>query len=184
MSATNLLIRLREKSNSDGLLVFSGIIFFFSQLIIILSLYPISFWDFLNLQLCFSRKYYLNVFALWQVHGIFDNYVRHLGFDFIHPFWYTAFLTGALSRSLDRLKAEAGFSWLLLAPLAAGLFDVLENFLQIYFLQDPARHISQNLAEISSLFSTLKWFLVFFTVYLILINAVRVYFPKNFFRRA
>lgn len=184
MSLQNFLIRLRAQSNSRDLLLFSGILYFFSQMIIILVLFPIPLKEFLDLQLCFSRKYYLNLFALWQVHGLFDNYVRHLGFDFIHPLWYTAFLTGALSRSLDRIEAPAKISWLLLAPLAGGLFDVLENLTQIYFLQNPARHITQTLAEISSLFSTLKWFLIFFTVYLILINAARVYFPKNFFRRA
>ncbi len=113
--------------------------------------------DILAIQFAFSPQAYWWIIELWGASGL-ALYRAHFAWDNFHPFVYGAFgyLMIARTRWFDgrRLRRVA----MLLLPVA-GLFDLVENALQI-FLLGQSHGVDSVLIPLSATCSLLKWGLI------------------------
>ena len=154
--------------------VFFGVTYAVSQLAIIAILRPVGTANFLHLQcLTFDAASYIEVFTRWRADGSLDAYRAHLTIDTVHWVWYSMFATSLLARLFERLDVPPRYDFVLLLPLASGLFDGLENHFQHVFLETPDfAAIVDPLPLWSACASILKWLLV--AIYVTTIGALGV----------
>ncbi|MBI4970404.1 MAG: hypothetical protein HZC17_00985 [Candidatus Omnitrophica bacterium] len=146
---------MRKFFGSIWWVLFFGATYLVSQAVIIHLLQPIGAKDFLSLQLCFSKKFYLHMIQAWQASGQIVAYKAHFLIDWFHPIWYTLFLTSALATVFNAKSVPAEWNKLLFLPLIAGIADELENLMQIFLLSGIK--VTQGFVNISSGCSLVKW---------------------------
>jgi hypothetical protein len=166
------LSRLRVTLGQTWLIVLFGIAYLISQVTILVIVEPLG-GQFAKLQ-CFgfSAETYFAVFRHWEETGVMAAYKAHFVLDNVHWIWYAAFFTFLLCRLFESNQLSHRLDWVLLLPLASGLFDWYENKLQNVFLGSPDfSTIVDPLPLLSTIASDIKWTLaltyVLFTLVLL-----------------
>ena len=140
-----------------------GFLYFLSQSLLIVILYPLGIGTFLKLQVSFSKDSYLQAFDAWKAQGVFGRYVLHLYPDMIHPFLFSFFLFSLLK------KHRAPFA-VLMFPVISGLADYVENTIQFVILSG---RLTEPLIFLSSLMSVVKWGLALISIVWIATSVLR-----------
>ncbi len=103
----------------------------------------------LSLQLAFSKEYGINIVNSWGKGGV-ERFTHYIISDYIYALSYSFFL----ALLLFQLKSRIYF-----LPLVAGLFDWVENSMEILFTHDMI-HFSTYVFFLHSLIASLKWLIV------------------------
>lgn len=152
--AENFII---QESDSNILIAVFGIIYFTSQIIIGSIIYPLGA-DALTLQTTFSSDTFKEIALRWIVSGQIAIYDQHFYFDNFHPVWYSIFLSLLLARTFKINHINPQFNFMILTPFVAGICDLVENMMHLYFLGDLYR-ATPMLVALSGLATNTKWFL-------------------------
>jgi len=161
------LSQLRLALGHTWLIGLFGIAYLVSQVTILIIVEPLGS-SLAELQcLGFSADRYIAIFRHWEETGVMSAYRAHFVLDDVHWVWYSAFFTVLLCRLFESRRIPHRFNWLLLLPLASGLFDWYENQMQHVFLSSPDfSTIVDPLPLLSTLASDAKWMLA--SVYILL----------------
>ncbi len=164
-----------NKRNLCAAAVASGILYFTSQIVIMIILEPLGNENILRFQLMFDEKGMADLLWAWGQPGI-DTFKSHFYLDFIHPILYGSFmfftmlyiktgLTGAIGKG-----AIPGYCYI---PLAAAAFDLAENVLELTILgQYP--DLSGVLVFMTALVSLCKWTLAGISICIIFVTGARL----------
>ena len=105
----------------------------------------------------------LEMFEAWGAQGRL-YYIRYQYRDFIYPMIYTALMTGVLIR----LIRPSSFNVWVLIPSVAMIFDFIENYYLRVLVYDFPNLNPINIS-MATLFSSLKWSFIAFSLILIFI---------------
>ncbi len=95
--------------------------------------------------------------------------------DFIYPLIYSTLLVGLLIRV--RLPEKLNF--VVLVPWIAAVFDYAENLMVRKMVSDFP-NIKEGFAQASSMFTVLKWDLIFFSLaFIVVFGAWRIFAKRN-----
>jgi hypothetical protein len=151
-----MLDRYRDRISSAKVILLFGIIYIVSQIIIANILHPLDSRLFLKAQTTFSREIYLNLLQGWEQAGMMGRYRLHFYFDFIHPVWYSIFISALLAKGMNLNRWSSRFNILLLIPFIAGMMDLVENVFHALFISNYST-ISDHHIFLSALASNTKW---------------------------
>lgn len=157
--ARGFLAGMRERLGRAGVLVLLGIAFAVSQATILTLLHPVGGAAVFRFQTTLSAADFAATLERWRAAGVLDAYWRHYALDFIHPVLYASFVAALLARGLDANRISHRYDTVLLAPLVAGTFDLVENAIHVALLADPAR-IGPLPVVASGVAAILKWTLL------------------------
>ena len=102
------------------------------------------------LQLSFDKAVAKEIVSTWNI----EAFREWIFTDYIYALSYVLFFASLLLW-LGREK-HVNVKWFVAIALCAGMFDWVENSLELWFLQDTD-HFSSTLFFIHSVLSTLKW---------------------------
>jgi hypothetical protein len=154
------LSRLRPALARAWLIGLFGSAYLVSQVTILILVAPLG-GELAELQ-CFgfSAAKYLSVFRHWEAAGTMGAYRAHFVLDDVHWVWYAGFFTALLCWLFEKHRVSHRFDWVLVLPLASGLFDWYENQLQHVFLESADYSaLVDPLPLLSTLASDAKWLL-------------------------
>jgi hypothetical protein len=155
LRAENYIIR---KSDSNILIAIFTIIYLTSQIIIGSILHPIGPLNVLALQTTLSSDTFKAIVSGWIASGQIAIYYKHFYVDNFHPVFYSIFLSLLIARAFKINNINPKFNWIILTPFVAGICDLFENMMHLYFLADLQR-ATPTLVAISGLATNTKWFL-------------------------
>jgi len=169
---------ISQKSDSNVLIIIFGIIYFTSQFIIGSIIHPLGVGNFLALQTTLSSDTFKEIASGWIASDQVKIYYKHFYFDNFHPIWYSIFLSLLIARTFKINGVSPSFNFIILTPFIAGICDLIENMMHIYFLSD-LRHATPALVALSGTATNTKWFLAFSGVAIVSILVV-AWFVKKF----
>jgi hypothetical protein len=173
---------ISQKSDSNILIAAFGIIYFTSQFIIGSIMHPLGIKDALTLQTTFSSDTFKQIASSWISSGQVNIYYRHFYFDNFHPIWYSIFLSLLIARTFKINNINPKFNFIILTPFVAGICDLIENMMHLYFLADLNR-ATPALVALSGTATNTKWFLalsgVAIVTVLITVWIVKTYIKKS-----
>jgi hypothetical protein len=179
---TNIFSRtenfISQKSDSNILIIIFGIIYFTSQFIIGSIVYPLGTGNVLALQTTLSSDIFKKIASGWIASGQIGIYYKHFYFDNFHPIWYSIFLSLMIAKTFKVNGINPKFNFLILTPFIAGICDLIENAMHLYFLSD-LRRATPALVAFSGTVTNTKWFLAFSGVGIIFILTI-AWFVKTF----
>jgi hypothetical protein len=146
------------KSDSNFLIALFAVIYFTSQIIIGSIIHKIGALNALALQTTLSSDTFKTIASGWIASGQIDIYYRHFYFDNFHPIWYSIFLSLLIARAFQINHVNPKLNFVVLTPYIAGICDLFENMMHLYFLADLNR-ATTLLVAISGLATNTKWFL-------------------------
>ncbi len=109
------------------------------------------------LQLAFDKENGIEIINRWALSGI-KNFNQFIFTDYIYALSYSVFFASILS-ALILKKSNQNLSkqkWIIYLPFIAGLFDWIENTLELFFINNPIE-FSNTLFFIHSIIASLKW---------------------------
>lgn len=162
---------ISRKSDSNILIIIFGIIYFTSQLIIGSIIQPLGVGNVLALQITLSSDTFKEIAAGWIASGQIAIYYKHFYFDNFHPIWYSIFLSLLIARTFKMNGVSPSFNFIILTPFIAGICDLIENAMHLYFLKD-LRRATPALVAFSGTATNTKWFLAFSGVAIVSILVV------------
>ena len=120
--------------------------------------------DLLRLQLAFAKIDGMRIVQAWGETGV-RNFRKLIVFDYLYAVSYVLLLVTAIGYFAERCEGKLGRLPIIFTCLAvlAGLFDMLENTLEIFFLNDLAGFPSALFFG-HSIVAVLKWMMVLFVV--------------------
>ena len=139
--------------------VISGIMYFGKGGL--LDIYSLSGMFIPDLSFLHTKEGLLSMFDAWGAQGRL-YYVRYQYRDFIYPMIYTALMTG----TLVRLIRPISFNLWVIVPSFAMIFDFIENYYLRILVYDYPDLIPHNIS-MATLFSSLKWTFIAFSLILI-----------------
>jgi hypothetical protein len=112
----------------------------------------------LRLQLSFHKEYGIEIINLWSESGI-ENFKLWIFTDYIYAIAYSLFLASLVSFIAIKKGKEKNYvhKWLVILAFFAGLFDWIENTMELFFIKDPYNY-SSFLFFLHSIFASVKWF--------------------------
>ncbi len=170
----NFIIR---KSDSNFLIAVFGIFYFTSQIIIGSILHPLGVKNVSALQTTFSSDTFKSIASVWIASGQINTYYKHFYFDNFHPIWYSIFLSLLIARAFKIDNINPRFNFIILTPFIAGICDLIENMMHLYFLAD-LQHATPVLVALSGLATNTKWLLALFGVAVVFV-LISVWIIKN-----
>ena len=173
---------ISRKSDSNIPIIIFGIIYFTSQFIIGSIMHPLGVGNFLALQTTLSSDTFKEIASGWIASGQIGIYYKHFYFDNFHPIWYSIFLSLLIARTFKTNCVNPRFNFILLTPFVAGICDLFENTMHLYFLGDLGR-ATPTLVALSGTATNIKWFLAFFSlgvvIVLTIVFCVRTFITKT-----
>jgi len=169
---------ISRKSDSNILIIISGIIYFISQFIIGSIVHPLGMDNFLALQTTLSSDKFKEIASGWIASGQIGLYYKHFTFDNLHPIFYSIFLSLLIARTFKINSVSPKFNFFILTPFIAGICDLFENTMHLYFLGDLER-ATPALVALSGTVTDTKWCLAFAGVGVVSILVV-VWIVKTF----
>jgi hypothetical protein len=149
---------ISQKSDSNVLIIIFGIIYFTSQFIIGSIIHPLGVGNVLALQTTLSSDTFKEIASGWIASGQIGIYYKHFYFDNFHPIWYSIFLSLLIARTFKINGVSPSFNFIILTPFIAGICDLIENAMHLYFLSD-LRRATPALVALSGTATNTKWFL-------------------------
>jgi hypothetical protein len=171
---------ISQKSDSNILIAVFGIIYFTSQSIIGLIAHPLGVKDVLALQTTFSSDTFKAIASGWIASGQIGIYYEHFYFDNFHPIWYSVFLSLLIARVFKINCVSSSFNFIILTPFIAGICDLVENMMHLYFLAD-LNHATPALVALSGTATNTKWFLALSGVAIVTVLTI-AWFVKTFLK--
>lgn len=172
---------ISQKSDSNILIIIFGIIYFTSQFIIGSIVHPLGLSNFLALQTTLSSDTFKEIASGWIASGQIGIYYKHFYFDNVHPIWYSIFLSLLIARAFKINGVSPSFNFIILTPFIAGICDLIENAMHLYFLSD-LRRATPALVALSGTATNTKWFVSLSGVAIVSI-LIGVWFVKTFIIR-
>ena len=169
---------ISQKSDSNILIIIFGIIYFTSQFIIGSIVHPLGTGNVLALQTTLSSDIFKEIVSGWIASGQIGIYYKHFYFDNFHPIWYSIFLSLMIAKTFKVNGINPKFNFLILTPFIAGICDLIENAMHLYFLSD-LRRATPALVALSGTATNIKWFLAFSGVGIVFILTI-AWFIKTF----
>ena len=169
---------ISQKSDSNVLIIIFGIIYFTSQFIIGSIINPLGVGNVLALQTTLSSDTFKEITSGWIASGQIAIYYKHFYFDNFHPIWYSIFLSLLIARAFKINGVSQSFNFIILTPFIAGICDLVENAMHIYFLSD-LRRATPALVALSGTATNTKWFLSLSGVGIVFILTI-AWFVKTF----
>ena len=169
---------ISQKSDSNVLIIIFGIIYFTSQFIIGSIINPLGVGNVLALQTTLSSDTFKEIASGLIASGQIGIYYKHFYFDNFHPIWYSIFLSLLIARTFKINGVSPSFNFIILTPFIAGICDLVENAMHIYFLSD-LRRATPALVALSGTATNTKWFLSLSGVAIVSILVV-AWFVKTF----
>jgi len=112
--------------------------------------------DFLAIQLTLSHERFLTIASGWQSAGLMPVYCRHFYLDYLHPVFYSVFLSSFMALAFARRGVSSKYNVILFLPFLAALLDMVENSFHIYMLLDFTR-ITAGMVMMSGICTWVKW---------------------------
>ena len=165
-----------KKSDSNFLIAIFGILYFASQIKIASIVHPLGI-DMLRIQTTLSSETFKAIASGWIASGQINIYYQHFHYDNIHPLWYSIFLSLLIARTFKINGVNPKFNFIILTPFVAGICDLFENMMHLYFLADLNR-ATPALVALSGTATNTKWFLSLSGVALVSV-LVAVWFVKK-----
>jgi len=165
-----------KKSDSNFLIAIFGILYFASQIKIASIVHPLGI-DMLRIQTTLSSDTFKAIASGWIASGQINIYYQHFYYDNIHPVWYSIFLSLLIARTFKINGVNPKFNFIILTPFVAGICDLIENMMHLYFLADLNR-ATPALVALSGTATNTKWFLSLSGVALVSV-LVAVWFVKK-----
>ena len=165
-----------KKSDSNFLIAIFGILYFASQIKIASIVHPLGI-DMLRIQTTLSSDTFKAIASGWIASGQINIYYQHFYYDNIHPVWYSIFLSLLIARTFKINGVNPKFNFIILTPFVAGICDLFENMMHLYFLADLNR-ATPALVALSGTATNTKWFLSLSGVALVSV-LVAVWFVKK-----
>ena len=111
----------------------------------------------LALQLAFDKEVGIEIINTWGKSGI-ENFKQLIFTDYIYALGYSFFFASILSvLILKKSKQNSSkYKFIIFLPFIAGLFDWIENTLELLFIHNPIE-FSNTLFFIHSIIASLKW---------------------------
>jgi len=111
----------------------------------------------LSLQLAFDKEVGIKIINSWTQSGI-ENFNQFIFTDYIYALCYSIFFTSILSVLILKKSKQNILKYKLIVylPFIAGLFDWIENTLELLFINNPIE-FSNILFFIHSIIASLKW---------------------------
>ena len=172
---------ISQKADSNILIIIFGIIYFTSQFIIGSIIHPLGVSNVLALQTTLSSDTFKEIASGWIASGQIAIYYKHFYFDNFHPIWYSIFLSLLIARTFKINGISPSFNFIILTPFIAGVCDLIENMMHLYFLSD-LRRATPALVAFSGTATNTKWFLSLSGVAIVSI-LIGVWFVKSFIIR-
>ena len=169
---------ISQKSDSNILIIIFGIIYFTSQFIIGSIVHPLGTGNVLALQTTLSSDIFKEIASGWIASGQIGIYYKHFYFDNFHPIWYSIFLSLMIAKTFKVNGINPKFNFLILTPFIAGICDLIENAMHLYFLSD-LRRATPAFVALSGTATNIKWFLAFSGVGIVFILTI-AWFIKTF----
>jgi hypothetical protein len=154
------LNKLRKLADHTPLIVLSGVAYFVSQYLIGTYLHQLGPIDVWRLQTTFSSETFKAIVSGWVSAGKIGIYYGHYYFDYFHPLWYGAFLSLLMARAFNANGIGERFNLFLIAPFIAGICDLSENNLHLYFLSN-LDNATPMMVALSGTLTNTKWLLAF-----------------------
>ena len=109
------------------------------------------------LQLAFDKEIGIEIINSWTQSGI-DNFNQFIFTDYIYALAYSVFFASILSVLIFKKSKQNILKYKLIVylPFIAGLFDCIENTLELLFIHNPIK-FSNILFFIHSIIASLKW---------------------------
>jgi hypothetical protein len=167
---------ISKKSDSNILIAIFGILYFASQIKIASIVHPLGI-DMLRIQTTLSSETFKAIASGWIASGQINIYYQHFYYDNIHPLWYSIFLSLLIARTFKINGVNPKFNFIILTPFVAGICDLIENMMHLYFLADLNR-ATPALVALSGTATNTKWFLSLSGVALVFVLVV-VWFVKK-----
>jgi hypothetical protein len=168
---------ISKKSDSNLIIAIFGIIYFASQIKIASIVHPLGI-DMLRIQTTLSSDSFKEIASGWIASGQIGLYYKHFYFDNFHPIWYSIFLSLLIARAFKINNINPKFNFFILTPFVAGVCDLIENMMHLYFLADLKR-ATPVLVALSGLATNTKWFLALSGVAIVTI-LIGVWVVKTF----
>lgn len=119
----------------------------------------LSFW--------YTAEHLYKTAEIYGENGRMEYIKMHAGFDLVWPAVYVGFLAVSISWVFAGISGESLYRRLNLIPVAAGIFDFLENlFTSIVMLRYP--ELSLGIDSLAPIATLLKWLLVYLSVLVLL----------------
>ncbi|WP_176330251.1 hypothetical protein [Oceanobacillus rekensis] len=146
-----------DKLSKTTVTVIFGLAFLLSQSVILSILIKLNLKDVFVLQTTFDSSVFSTIVNQWESDGVNHHYFNHYYLDFLHPIFYSVFLASLLSKPLNRGLVSDKFSFVIVFPFIAGLFDLVENVLHLHMILNGS--YMSGIVVFSATLSHLKWFL-------------------------
>jgi hypothetical protein len=144
-------------------------------------MHPLGIKDALTLQTTFSSDTFKAIASGWIASGQIGVYYEHFYFDNFHPVWYSIFLSLLIARTFKINDVSPKFNFIILTPFVAGICDLIENMMHLYFLSD-LRRATPALVAISGTATNTKWLLALSGVAIVVVLSIR-WFIKTFIKK-
>ena len=114
----------------------------------------------LALQLAFDREVGIEIINTWGKSGI-ENFKQLIFTDYIYALGYSFFFASILSvLILKKSKQNSSkYKFIIFLPFIAGLFDWIENTLELLFIHNHIQ-FSNTLFFIHSIIASIKWLIL------------------------
>jgi hypothetical protein len=111
----------------------------------------------IKLQLAFTTQNGKSILNGWNVIGQ-QNFLKYIYTDYIYAFAYSFFLSSLyLNKVLkNNIKLKGKYLFIFILPFVAGLFDMIENTIEILFIKNP-NGFPELLFSFHTILSSLKW---------------------------
>lgn len=113
--------------------------------------------DVLALQLAFDKEVGIKIINNWTQSGV-ENFNKFIFTDYIYALGYSIFFASILSVFIMKKSKQnlSKYKFIIYLPFIAGLFDWVENTLELLFINNPIE-FSNTLFFIHSIIASLKW---------------------------
>jgi len=147
----------KNKKALIGFGILTGIMFFVVMFIINPMIDGKTGLEVIKLQLSFTTENGKLILNGWNKIGQ-KNFLKYIYTDYIYAFAYSFFLSSLyLNKVLkNNIKIVGKHLFILILPFIAGLFDMIENTIEIFFIKSP-NGFSELLFSFHSVLASLKW---------------------------
>ncbi len=166
------LHKLRAKTAHWLVILIIGVVWLILQLYLTRMLSGLGMSKVVRLQTTLSMDVFTDILKIWDDQGLLNLYYRHFYFDFIYPVVYSLLIVALLSKLFDLNNLKAGFNYLLLLPLTAAVFDLIENSSHLMILSNFSK--TKSIVLFSGIVSNMKWVLIFISLLIIFILTLRL----------
>ena len=111
----------------------------------------------IKLQIAFQTETGRIIINNWQEIGK-ENFLKYIFTDYLYAISYSIFLASIYMNKLlkKNIQLSKKHLFIFILPFIAGIFDMIENTIEILFIKNPV-NFSEIIFGLHSVFATLKW---------------------------